>query len=41
MITHADSTFLQVFIWERFPLIVPKPTKFFAMVMEEVTLTNG
>lgn len=37
---HANSRFLQVFIWERFFVIVAKPMEFPAVVTEEVTLSG-
>lgn len=36
VVIHVDSNILQVFIYERFPSITPKPTEFPLMVTEEV-----
>lgn len=34
---HTDSNFLQVLLWERFPLLAPQRLKFPLMVMDMVT----
>lgn len=35
MVTHEDSCFLQIFLWERFGSIAPKPMEF-----NRVTIIN-
>lgn len=34
--THVDTTFLQIFIWEQFGTISPKPTQSYAIEMIEI-----
>lgn len=40
VVMHADSSFLQVFIWERFPTIVSKLIEFLTVVTKEVMQAN-
>lgn len=41
VVTRADYSFLQILVWDRFLVIVPKPIEILIMVMEEVALEDG
>lgn len=41
MVMHADSCFLQMFLWEKVPSIVPKPIEFSAIVMKKMIPSDG
>lgn len=37
VVTYANASFLQILLWERFPVIALKPMEFLALVTEEIT----
>lgn len=39
--THVDLSFLQIFIWEWFSVVVPKPVKYPEVVKEKTRFSNG
>lgn len=41
MVVHADSCFLQMFLWEKVPLIVPKSMEFSAIVIKKMIPSDG
>lgn len=40
-VKHVDSCFLQIFLWERFSTLTPKPMEFSTVLMEEVVFSDG
>lgn len=41
VVTHADTTSMQMFLWERFKVLAPKVIKLPTMDMGEVVSTDG
>lgn len=41
LVTHVDSFFFKMFLWERFSMVTPKLLEFSIMVMEEVVFPYG